>query len=89
MGGSSFLERVVLSSQHDQASLPAARMKKNNPGKKQHLIIMLNGEIWPPADTDLSRFVDAVEVDADEFSDYPALCRKLRKLKNLDPVDGN
>jgi MraZ protein. len=31
-----------------------------------------------PADTDLSRFVDAVEVDADSFGDYHALRRNLK-----------
>jgi len=30
-------------------------------------------------DPDLSRFVDAVSVDADEFGDYHALRRRLRK----------
>ena len=32
-----------------------------------------------PADADLSRFVDSVEVDAEQFGDYHALRRKLRK----------
>ena len=32
-----------------------------------------------PADADLSRFVDAVEVDADSFGDYHALRRKLKE----------
>jgi AbrB family looped-hinge helix DNA binding protein len=31
-----------------------------------------------PADADLSRFVDAVEVDADTFGDYHALRRTLK-----------
>jgi len=31
-----------------------------------------------PADADLTRFVDAVEVDADSFDDYHALRRKLK-----------
>ena len=31
-----------------------------------------------PADADLSRFVDAVEVDSDEFGDYHALRRNLK-----------
>ena len=32
-----------------------------------------------PADDDLARFVDAVEVEADHFDDYHALRRGLRK----------
>jgi len=32
-----------------------------------------------PADTDLARFVDAVEVDAEHFDDYHALRKELRK----------
>jgi AbrB family looped-hinge helix DNA binding protein len=32
-----------------------------------------------PADVDLARFVDAVEVDADHFDDYHQLRKGLRK----------
>jgi AbrB family looped-hinge helix DNA binding protein len=32
-----------------------------------------------PADTDLSRFVDAVEVEGDHFDDYHKLRKGLRK----------
>ena len=32
-----------------------------------------------PADTDLARFVDAVEVESKNFDDYHALRRELRK----------
>ena len=32
-----------------------------------------------PADTDLARFIDAVEVEADHFDDYHALRKGLRK----------
>ena len=32
-----------------------------------------------PADTDLTQFVDAVEVDAEHFDDYHNLRRELRK----------
>lgn len=32
-----------------------------------------------PADTDLSRFVDAVETDVEDFGDYHELRKKLRK----------
>ncbi|MDD1703214.1 MAG: AbrB/MazE/SpoVT family DNA-binding domain-containing protein [Methanoregula sp.] len=32
-----------------------------------------------PADTDLSRFVDAVSIDADNFGDYHKLRKGLRK----------
>ena len=32
-----------------------------------------------PADTDLARFVDAVEVEADHFDDYHSLRKGLRK----------
>jgi len=32
-----------------------------------------------PADDDLARFVDAVEVEADHFDDYHALRKGLRK----------
>jgi AbrB family looped-hinge helix DNA binding protein len=35
-------------------------------------------EIWP-ADVDISRFVDAVEVDIKDFDDYHTLRKGLRK----------
>jgi len=41
-------------------------------------MIMSDGEIRP-VDADLSRFVDAVEVDVEGFGDYHELRRKLRK----------
>jgi len=50
--------------------------------KKQHLIIMSKGKIRP-ADADLSRFVDVVEVDVEGFGDYHTLRRKLREHGDL------
>jgi len=47
-------------------------------GKKQHLMIMSKEKILPD-DSDLSRFVDAIEVEVEEFGDYHTLRRKLRK----------
>ena len=49
---------------------------------KTNSVVVIDEDDWleiRPADADLSRFVDAVEVDAEHFDDYHKLRKGLKK----------
>ena len=49
---------------------------------KTNSVVVIDEDDWleiRPADADLSRFVDAVEVDVEHFEDYHKLRKGLRK----------
>jgi len=74
------MTKVEIKAVDDQGRiiLPKAWRKRL---KTQRVLIIDDGDRLEirPADTDLGRFVDAVEVEADHFDDYHSLRKGLRK----------